>query len=537
MNRRRFIKHAAITGTGIFAIGAAVGLKEWFKDSTKIKITEHNLNSIGHKIRQPYTPHASPTIPTENIDVAIIGAGISGLSAAYFLEKSGFKNFKIFEMNQVAGGNSEYFNTAKGKASWGAHYLPIIRNDDQLLNQFLTENNIITGEQDGLPVYNEEYLCQDPHERLFIRGRWQESLIPQAGLTAEAYQEIMAFLKFTNDLKNRKGSDGKYLFSIPVDESSSDPDFRKLDQISFKDFLVQKNWTSEALHWYANYACQDDFGTKSDATSAWAGLHYFCARNGKAANADEQSVVTWPEGNGFLSDCLQKNIKPYLKLNMLVRNISKKQNYFEVSLTDQKENKDLIYHAKKVIYCLPRYTAPYVIQDYPKSTDLNYYPWVISHIYVEKAALEKNHVLAWDTVRYLASDLGYINNYHQYLTQRTSDVLITFYSVFADGTPSENRKKLATWGPEEIKNDLLSKFEKYHPGIQSAIKSIDYRVLGHGMISPSVNFLWSKRKAALKPEWNGIYFAHSDMSGISIFEEAFHQGHKAFLKVKNGSLA
>jgi len=56
------------------------------------------------------------------------------------------------------------------------------------------------------------------------------------------------------------------------------------------------------------------------------------------------------------------------------------------------------------------------------------------------------------------------------------------------------------------------------------------------MISPSIDFLWSKRKTALPAEWNGFYFAHSDMSGISIFEEAFHRGHQAFLKVKNGSL-
>jgi len=355
--------------------------------------------------------------------VAIIGAGISGLSSGYFLEKSGFKNFKIFEMNQAAGGNSEYFDSATGKASWGAHYLPIIRNDDQLLKDFLTEQNIITGEQNGLPIYNEEYLCQDPHERLFIRGRWQESLIPQSGLTPIAQQEIQDFLKYVDALKSQKGSDGKFLFSIPIDQSSNDSKFRDLDRISFKDFLIQQGWTSEALHWYANYACQDDFGTTSAATSAWAGLHYFCARNGKAANTEEQSVITWPEGNGFLSECLQKKIKGRIQLNSLVRKISKKKDFFEIAMVDLKENKTLVYHAKKVIYALPRYTAPYVIENYPQSKDLKYYPWVISHIHIERAALEKNHVLAWDTVRFLASDLGYINNYHQYLTQKTQDIL------------------------------------------------------------------------------------------------------------------
>ncbi len=535
ITRRQFIKHATISGCGIAAALGAVGLKEWFKKSNLIQITSHDLNSLGHQVREQLSEKSTNT--SESIDVAIIGAGISGLSAGYFLEKSGFQNFKIFEMNSVAGGNAEYFNSKHGKASWGAHYLPIIRNDDSLLKDFLKEHNIITGESNGLPNYNEEYLCHDPHERLFIRGRWQDSLIPQTALEPEALKEIQEFLKFTDSLKSQKGSDGKFLFSIPVDDSSADPDFRKLDQMSFKAYLLQKNWKSEALHWYTNYACLDDFGTTSEATSAWAGLHYFCARNGKAANTEEQSVLTWPEGNGFLSDCLQKNIKKKIYANSLVRKISKKDNFFEIQISNTKENTYQKFEAKKVIYCLPRYTAPFVIDNYPKTESLKYYPWIISHMYLEKAALEKNHALAWDTVRFLSSDLGYINNYHQYITQNTNEVLITFYSVFADGTPRENRKLLSSWNSEEIKKDLLTKLEKYHPGIESAIQSIDYRILGHAMISPAVNFIWNERKNVLPSEWNGIHFAHSDMSGISIFEEAFHRGHQAFLKVKNAAIS
>jgi hypothetical protein len=47
------------------------------------------------------------------------------------------------------------------------------------------------------------------------------------------------------------------------------------------------------------------------------------------------------------------------------------------------------------------------------------------------------------------------------------------------------------------------------------------------MISPRTNFLWNgEREAAQKP-FRNIHFAHSDLSGIALFEEAFYHGIRA----------
>jgi hypothetical protein len=44
------------------------------------------------------------------------------------------------------------------------------------------------------------------------------------------------------------------------------------------------------------------------------------------------------------------------------------------------------------------------------------------------------------------------------------------------------------------------------------------------MISPRPNFLWSGvREKAMQP-WRNIHFAHTDLSGIALFEEAFYHG-------------
>lgn len=48
------------------------------------------------------------------------------------------------------------------------------------------------------------------------------------------------------------------------------------------------------------------------------------------------------------------------------------------------------------------------------------------------------------------------------------------------------------------------------------------------MIRPSPGYVWGGvREKATTPVDNRIFFAHSDLSGISIFEEAFYQGIRA----------
>jgi hypothetical protein len=59
------------------------------------------------------------------------------------------------------------------------------------------------------------------------------------------------------------------------------------------------------------------------------------------------------------------------------------------------------------------------------------------------------------------------------------------------------------------------------------VRTIDVMLWGHGMIRPAPGFLWGPdRRRAAEPAGN-VFFAHSDLSGISIFEEALHRGFRA----------
>ena len=81
---------------------------------------------------------------------------------------------------------------------------------------------------------------------------------------------------------------------------------------------------------------------------------------------------------------------------------------------------------------------------------------------------------------------------------------------------------------EALKDLVLNDLKIAHPEIEDFIIDIAFHKLGHGMISPVPDFIFGEEKQLAKQNIdNKIFFAHTDLSGISIFEEAFHQGIRA----------
>ena len=60
-----------------------------------------------------------------------------------------------------------------------------------------------------------------------------------------------------------------------------------------------------------------------------------------------------------------------------------------------------------------------------------------------------------------------------------------------------------------------------------SVSRIDIMRLGHAMIRPTVGFLTSAERRRMADFKGKILFANSDLSGISIFEEAQYRGVQA----------
>lgn len=92
--------------------------------------------------------------------------------------------------------------------------------------------------------------------------------MPDFGVPENEQQQIKKFFAQMVIFRWAKGSDGKDAFTIPVDNSTKDAVYKKLDTITMKEWLLQNNYTSTYLHWYCNYCCRDHFGTDYSLASA-----------------------------------------------------------------------------------------------------------------------------------------------------------------------------------------------------------------------------------------------------------------------------
>ena len=539
-DRREFIKYGLITSSVFFSgIYGIKQFKKYHKHTIGYTGQWVNQSDRGHQLREAFklSPTASIKIPT-----LIVGGGMTGLLTGYYLKRAGFDNFKILEMSSSAGGNSSYGQNEVSKFPWGAHYIPLPNAENKQLLEFFKDMGLASSKSpDGGLEFNEEFLCQDPQERLFIKGEWQESILPMKGITKDDEDQLKRFHDLVHEYKFKKGSDGKFVFNIPLMESSQDPMFLKLDDVSFADFLKEQGYTSNVVSWYMNYCTLDDFGMGIDTVSAWGGLHYFCSRR-PLGQYDDHKIMTWPEGNGWVLQKLTEYLKDHIQPNHAVMRIHPTENGRVTSRIYNFDTKELAEcESEHLIYSGPQFLAPYLFEDkknLPKVSSDDYYSWVIANVTV-KLKPEEFQNLHWDNVRYQSSSLGYVHARHQELRGRfDGNTVLTLYWPLYDKnlTATEIRKKVSGLGWDDWAPRVEAELEAMHPGMAVSIQSMDIKIYGHAMIGPRVGRMHSVFQQPWKAQKNqNIYFAHTDNSGMSLFEEAHYWGHRVAQDVlKNG---
>lgn len=475
----------------------------------------------GHRLRGGGFP---PVTAERTTGIAIIGGGIAGLAAARHLTQRGFTDFTLFELESEAGGNAVSGRNDVSAYPWGAHYVPLVTEESTEVRRLFEELGIITGyDAAGLPIYDEFMISAAPQERLFLHGRWQDGLVPLLGGSAAERAEFARFHDRMENFGALRGADGRRAFAIPVDASSADAHFRALDRETMKDWMNREGFTADRLHQHVDYCCRDDYGTSHEATSAWAGIHYFAARSGRAANAGPDAVVTWPEGNGWLVQRLAKDCETRIETGMLAFRIEEGPRGVTIDILDTIKEASFRVRARTVVLAVPRFIASRLLPRLD-ADGFTYAPWAVANITLGRVPEGRGQALAWDNVVFGSRLLGYVVATHQDLRMVEGRTVLTYYWPLSHLPPAEARREALSRDITGWQAIFLEELLRIHPELEGAVERVDVRVFGHAMIRPVPGFIWGEARRRALLSRPPVFAAHSDLGGMSIFEEAYVSG-------------
>ena len=490
--------------------------------------------AVGHRLRGQGFPPATEEV---SVPVLIIGAGIAGLSAAWWLQRNGFHDFRLLELETEAGGNARGGANAISAYPWGAHYLPLPSREAVHVRELLADLGVLSGDpQAEKPLFDERYLCQAPQERLYFQGQWQEGLMP-GGVSASERSQQQRFDQRMREFAGAVGRDGRRAFVIPMDLSSRDPRFLSLDQGSFRDWLLRAGFTAPTVHWLANYACRDDYGTDYRNTSAWAGVHYFACRNGQAANADADVMLTWPEGNAWLARRMAGLLGAQLHPGHCAWAMTEVGQQVLVDTWLPAEQRSRRYIAEQVIWAGPMFQLPHLWRNAPTELSpavagYSYAPWLVANLSLAGWPQEKPGVpSSWENILYDSPALGYVVATHQHLAVTEPQTVFTWYQALSQQVPGVARQQLLQRGQPYWAEQILADLEPVHGDIRQQCTRLDVWRWGHAMSRPTPGQIWGPERAWLGAEHGRIHLAHADLSGFSLFEEANYWGVQAACRV------
>lgn len=485
-------------------------------------------DGVGHRLRGPTIEQASG--PPVRVGVVIVGAGPSGLGAAYRLAALDVEDFAVFELETRPGGTSAFGSDGVVRYPWGAHYVPLPSSDNQPLVDLLAAVGAVSRDESGEPRPAENVRVREPEERVFYQGRWYEGLVPLAAATARDRAELRRFETLIAGYVGRRDAAGKRAFALPLRRSSEAARFAELDRLSAADWLRARGFTSTLLRWYLNYACRDDYGLTLEHTSAWAMLFYFAARKPAPGRASAP-FLTWPEGNGRLVGYLAEKAGQRLLLGRLVTDVVPREEHVRVSVLDVVSGKLTLYHADHVILAVPKFVAGRVLRPFRDARpdfldEFSYGAWMVANLHLRRRPESVGFPFAWDNVLYDSPSVGYVSATHQRLRDRGPTVW-TYYLPLTDADPKQAREALLSATHADLCEAIITDLGRAHSDLESAIERIDVWRWGHAMIRPVPGFITGQaRKRALAPVGR-VEFAHSDLSGVALFEEAFDRGLRA----------
>jgi monoamine oxidase len=484
-SRRDFIKYVVV---GSIASGcpidkALVAARE--EKSSSLDVDGEHF-AICHEIRDGHS-FAKPDAKRK-VDIVLVGGGIAGLSAAYFLKG---KDWLLLEKEKHFGGNA-YEEEYQGQIfATGSAYG--FRGDagDQLAREI------------GLDLPPVDMPDPTIDNGVFVSDTWG------AGLEHLPYPKdvVSSFKKFRDDvmrLNPRK-------------------DMLELDGKPFSDFTGA--YAPEVTKWWDGYG-PSNWGAVTEDTTAFLGL--FDAQY--LIKGEDQTRVILPGGLGCISHKLVEALQPKYGERMIggAAVVSILEDSEGVRVTYLEGDKLTTVGAKVAIVCTPKFFTARMVPGLPKDQKqamrrMRYAPYPVINLIFDKPVYRRafdswcpgnsftDFIVADWTIR---NNPGYKPKYN----------ILTMY------TPLRENQRATLLQDDDCKTlaaEVLRDFKKLLPEFNVDPVEIRLYRRGHPMVMPVPGQYTKNRIMASRP-MDRIFFGNSDSGGPeSLTSEAVRISHAA----------
>ncbi len=490
ISRRNFIRVSSAA-----LIPLLLGITRPRGRKRKFPIQVDSNRAIGHLI---FSSQQFPHKGLLDVDYAIVGGGVAGVSAAYKLRN---ENVMLFEAGPVLGGSSSCQEYKDVRFSQGAHYdLAYPQTYGQEVLNVLRELNLVDWNKSS-KLY--EFVDKNhviPSE--ILERCWQAGEL--RGDVLGGGQEVDRFESWMSE------------YSMPMPTRLVGEEYRALNYLNFADLLQSKGYSQEFVR-RVGYQMLDDWGGGCDEVSALAGIHYYSCRPYLEKDVE---LIAPVEGNYYFIQRMMSKI-PYgnIRTSSVVSRIESKKDHSLLSVVDAKTNSIYAVRAKNVVYAGQKHVLKYVMpESYSLFQDNVYVPWVVINFVVKRGAI-KSEIWQNDMIRTDRSFLGFANSSVLSSGEVTHEVLTAYFCF-----PSDFREGLIE--VEKAPGSLVYKTIEYlseylKQDLESVVEKVFVKIMGHAMPVPKPGYLLRFDSV---PVHSCVAFAGVDTGRLPVFYEACDSG-------------
>ena len=488
--------------------------------------------ALCHGVRDRSIDFHSPPPTGKLHDVIIIGGGVSGITAAWKLVKSGVTDLLVLDKAEELGGTCIAGEENGIRFSWGAHYVETPQPTAKHLCEIYEDVGVIQGYRDGAPLIHPDYIVPEPDAALLAGRQWGQARVPLQIADSQDRVEYETFRRELYRWAKWRDEAGRPAFCYPIEASSPAEEVRRLDDISMLDHVRSLGMRSKLLDWHIDDRVADEYGCRMADVSAYAGILLWAQSNASFRDYEPPGTrieqnLSWPEGLAFLVNGLAKALRPrQIRCDTLAVNVQNTNGEVLVTTVSGTDRSTQTLRAKHVVYAAPKNGVYHTIPDLAAAERLEfkqcqYTPWIVANVHLRDCP----RGLAWENLRHGGWGAGYINARHMVDRGRPGEgpTVLTFYAPLCANRTIE-RHELLREGWQFWARQVLHELEHMHPGIDRFISKLDVWKWGHGMIAPTPGYIWGQARAKMKQPFGQIHFAHADVAGVPVFEQTSFRG-------------